>query len=693
MASRCHHCSGLSIEALVELAEREFSAHIFPKHAFYQHHSSFSNLEQSALQGCDFCGLILECFKGSPGQYETWPYKWEGSQNDITKSMYAFAKELDESDIKIALNAGNLYLNRTIEEVLVFDSVLVQVGPGENYDAEYVDEDEEGSWQLPPLELRLRTLGELHVRDYQIGYLKVDPDLSAKSNYDIARNWLHDCQFHHSTCLSRTARELPTRIVDVGNLGDAPPVLRLVHPQGAKGEGGNIDPVLNADTIEPYKGNIPFSELPLNFQDAITITRDLGIRYIWIDCLCILQDSPSDWLTESQNMGMLYQNSTVTISAMVSERSTHGILKGNPPIPDPRPRKLSVCSDKLSTIGISVERMSSNEESLRVLDMRAPLAARGWCLQESILSPRQLYYGNEQIYWRCPQGYASADGLTTGNRFPVALEPEISLLIYKNVLAQVDTGLPNLRNVLLSYQNLVQQYSSRSESDKLVAFSGLASRVHSALEGSYLAGLWSCNIRNCLLWIGELGTCRGRSPNDPVAFQAISWTTCQFELELIDSHITLQDDSNPYGKVLSGHLTVEGRTMPLVRSAQVVPERNEERQAGWGHFDEPVEGIDIQASWTFLAFNTTKSLIVSMETSREGQKDWDLDLTLFYPEDYLVLVVFAGNNSEEAADCLVLKRLSEQPDESYERVGTLAMYGDFRIAWIESWPSRILKLV
>lgn len=61
--------------------------------------------------------------------------------------------------------------------------------------------------------------------------------------------------------------------------------------------------------------NIFLSDLPPLFQDAIIITRQLGLRYLWIDSLCIIQDSLRDWETEAAKMASIYQNSYVTISA------------------------------------------------------------------------------------------------------------------------------------------------------------------------------------------------------------------------------------------------------------------------------------------------------------------------------------------------------------------------------------------
>lgn len=71
--------------------------------------------------------------------------------------------------------------------------------------------------------------------------------------------------------------------------------------------GGSISPILTTGTLKQFQEFLPFDDLPANFRDAIIITRKLGIRYLWIDSLCILQnpnpgsedhDSKRDWQKE-----------------------------------------------------------------------------------------------------------------------------------------------------------------------------------------------------------------------------------------------------------------------------------------------------------------------------------------------------------------------------------------------------------
>jgi hypothetical protein len=150
MAFRCDYCAKLSIERLVDLAKKEFSGHTFPSAAFYQHHNSFRDLEQSAGQGCALCRLILDSFKGTPwGNGLTWPNEWEGVGLDSDSSAYHAAMELGISDVKLSINAQHVYSDEPLESVSVFDALMVQIGPVQYY------EDEEAEDAFPTLVLAL----------------------------------------------------------------------------------------------------------------------------------------------------------------------------------------------------------------------------------------------------------------------------------------------------------------------------------------------------------------------------------------------------------------------------------------------------------------------------------------------------------------------------------------------------------
>lgn len=204
----------------------------------------------------------------------------------------------------------------------MFDFLLVRAG--ERYTGFY----------LPGL-LLLSPAGTT-VGRYQVGRDILDSHLSAPSNFAIMRRWLDQCTSEHELCpdLQQDAL-LPTRVVDVGGDGaDFPPFL-LVSDRTARGRyaalthcwGGYIDIVLTKERLQDFKQRLPVESLAKNFKDALHICRELGVQYLWIDCLCIVQNSEDDWAAESSKMKSICSNAFVTISALSSRGSSSGIFR------------------------------------------------------------------------------------------------------------------------------------------------------------------------------------------------------------------------------------------------------------------------------------------------------------------------------------------------------------------------------
>lgn len=69
--------------------------------------------------------------------------------------------------------------------------------------------------------------------------------------------------------------------------------------------------------------------LPQTFLDAVLLTGGLGLRYLWVDSLCILQDSREDWAHEAPLMASVYGNAYVTIAADAAKNTNAGFLTGS----------------------------------------------------------------------------------------------------------------------------------------------------------------------------------------------------------------------------------------------------------------------------------------------------------------------------------------------------------------------------
>ncbi|OTB06054.1 hypothetical protein M426DRAFT_9880 [Hypoxylon sp. CI-4A] len=266
--------------------------------------------------------------------------------------------------------------------------------------------------------------------------------------------------------------------------------------------GGKITPLLTTETLSPFQHNLPYCNLPANFQDAITITREMGIQYLWIDSLCIMQDSNSDWEHEFKKMDLVYRDATLTISALASKGSTRGILANVPKSEaSPHPVLLKCLSDSGDEVDLKITMLELDREDLLKLHKSSPLSSRGWTLQESVLSPRQLFYGASKIYWKCLEGYKGADDIPPGARYPDELYEELSPILFSDSLTRECSRPYNVPGILHDYSHRKLTF----DRGKLPAFSGIAQLLHPAIGGDYVAGIWSRDIRRGLMWYAEKG--------------------------------------------------------------------------------------------------------------------------------------------------------------------------------------------
>ena len=149
--------------------------------------------------------------------------------------------------------------------------------------------------------------------------------------FERIHQWIRECTSLHKTCVFAEAPPLlPSRVVDVSNQavklkesgGLRAAYIALSHCWGSK----TTLPTTVTTNIAHRMRDIPWSELSHTYQDAVTITRELGLQYLWIDSLCIIQDDPSDWDKESASMCSVYTNSFLTICATRSKDGRGGLF-------------------------------------------------------------------------------------------------------------------------------------------------------------------------------------------------------------------------------------------------------------------------------------------------------------------------------------------------------------------------------
>jgi len=178
--------------------------------------------------------------------------------------------------------------------------------------------------------------------------------------------------------------------------------------------------------IREFEEAIQWHLLPKTFQDAIITALRLEIRYLWIDSLCIIQDDKTDWDTEAARMGAIYENSYLTIAATSSPSSAFPFLRPRPPnyrpktLQFPNPQRLSNTINNQTVYGgaddINALRIrqgppayKTNLSEISKPRICGPLTARGWALQERVLSSRIVHFTDEGIIWECRMSIKSED--------------------------------------------------------------------------------------------------------------------------------------------------------------------------------------------------------------------------------------------------------------------------------------------
>ncbi|KAH7073785.1 heterokaryon incompatibility protein-domain-containing protein [Paraphoma chrysanthemicola] len=394
--------------------------------------------------------------------------------------------------------------------------------------------------------------------------------LSSYSSLSIARRWLTECKSTHKECQTISGR-MPTRVLDVGTdnelfnvklhttrEGQTDPYAALTYCWG----GDQIAKAVAANVAQLQAG-LDLGLLPQTIKDAICVTRGLGLRYLWVDCLCIIQDDDDDVAWEISNMASVFLGATVTISASSAKASTEGFL-------DPGKRKCVKISSSVLRFGISPatpfriylewpHQYSAREE---------PLATRAWTLQERVLSTRILDYCGKSAWWVCHTEAKSQDGTFGGNGPPTYFYHP------PGVLGQRHPG--DMRSTensvyvekfqptpLAAWKGTVEEYSRRKMTfgkDKLLAISGIAAEYAKLFQCEYLAGLWQFDLISELAWyVTKLDFTNATNPVLPRLPRPKVWRAPSWSWAAVD------------GVVASHSLLFRGRSDLVVHEAKAQP--------------------------------------------------------------------------------------------------------------------------
>lgn len=151
--------------------------------------------------------------------------------------------------------------------------------------------------------------------------------------------------------------------------------------------------MLTRSTAYSLQQESQVDSLPKTFMEAMQIVLKLGIHYLWIDRLCILQDSMQDWQAEAATMTDVYKNAKITIAALGARDSDGGcFVMRDPARVAPTTARVKITEDSEEVI---LRSLHDKPWFPDLMFRSEPLVQRGWVVQERVLAARTLYFGSQ----------------------------------------------------------------------------------------------------------------------------------------------------------------------------------------------------------------------------------------------------------------------------------------------------------
>ncbi|KAL6903180.1 heterokaryon incompatibility domain-containing protein [Trichoderma evansii] len=367
---------------------------------------------------------------------------------------------------------------------------------------------------------------------------------ASKETIMTIKNWLQECSETHSEC-----QQLQNNIKSPGQLASGPrrllhlsgnashPQIRLQenHPGSKVPQyialsycwGGDQAFKLLNDLVKVWVKDMPHAQLPQTIKDAIQVTMYLGIQYLWIDALCIIQDSDQDKAEQISCMAEIYEQAHVTISAARATAVPEGFLHSRYIDGEQGFRMPFTCEDGQPSAVILWQG--------REPDAWEPIDKRSWCLQESILSPRVLEYGTHNIRYHCARSRSDESKLQSDGWIGHS-KTFAQLNMSHPLTSSVDwASLGDSYKFVQVWQTLVSHYTRRGlgwYQDKLLAISAIARKMSRSTSKTYMTGLWAEYLGELLLWHPNHDPDAQETPRRHATYVAPSWSWGSFSGEI-----------------------------------------------------------------------------------------------------------------------------------------------------------------
>ncbi|KAF2828836.1 HET-domain-containing protein [Ophiobolus disseminans] len=329
-------------------------------------------------------------------------------------------------------------------------------------------------------------------------------DVPKVPSFDASMKFLREnyytCRTDHEECCHPEHTYLPKRVVDISKARyrvHEPAAhtmgvyATLSYSWGSKGFA-----MTTSGNYEEMKNGFDRDTLPIAFQDAAAMVQGLGISYIWIDTLCIVQDDGADWEEQAAKMGQIFEGAAITIAASLSTDPYHTLFTAR----EPSYQEAELYSEiKGEPLNVTFKARRKITRGIHAKIGRStdvdPLDKRAWGLQEKLLSRRLIAFTGAELQWTCRTLKACECHHNSYPSQPLFLTPT------------GPTTPDDIVKLSKIWSQIIEEYSARELrflSDKLPALGGLASKFGAVTEWTYIAGGWRESILFDLVWQRDL---------------------------------------------------------------------------------------------------------------------------------------------------------------------------------------------
>ncbi|KAK3305208.1 heterokaryon incompatibility protein-domain-containing protein [Chaetomium strumarium] len=643
--------------------------------------SSATQAGHRSGQCCQQCEALIRVIRRPAG-----PRRKVNINGNLADVFYG------REDIEESIRGGCPTCRIFLEAVLHFsrhrngwkppESIRVNWAPRRSFHSFRLTVQAFGDWSSKPgATVELHAPEDVNLCDWPLR----PPPFSTSTAAKLAQidKWLQQCRKSHVHCRlgdgddsREQATPLPKRVLDISSPDGE---IRLHEPQGTTSTGryiclshcwGDSQPLTTSrSTLESRKRAIPWDTIPPSFQDVVTITRKLGVRFLWIDSLCIIQDDHKDWAEQAPAMCAIYRGAFLTIAATRCEGCHDRLL----PTLDQR---LCGTDEKGNPLEV-VLRVACPHLRHWGTESAYSFLERAWIFQERLLSRRVVHFGFDEVFWECME--STSCQCDPEDVYDINLTLPIKSIRYRQ--SNPDAADSTLKSQWRIWHEIVDFYTHLQltyATDRPAAILGLAREMEPLRKGLYMAGVWEDNLPADLAWYVDKYHGRFSSSSSSRCRPTWSWTSisfpCYYSPSWVDGAVevvVIESPAPPASKPHTQHTNSKKSLGAITLRGRVFT----------GTSDTTMNDQDISGKGPTPGHTWLRRSFACGSFSRRGRRAFyspDIPFNTPFPPDgqqvFCLAIGFDATKTQHFDVGLVLQCVDEG-EQLYERLGIVRVEG------------------